>query len=293
MARSYDGGVNWQELESDSGEDVFALDVAVVASQQERGVGDTHLYAATTTGLSRWERSQAQWQGVANEAFPHQAELALALSPTFAEDASILVAAQDGWLMLSQDQGASWRSITGPWTGQALLRAHFAPSNASEMIALTAQPNDNVHLAVTVWHTIDFGQAWEILANFTTGVAAVMIAWPADPTEHALFMATQHRVLKLYTQGEPPVLQVHQHFFDESLRVTALAPASDFGESGIIWAATTGGLYRSVDRGMSWGLMVELPQGLPLVWLEATSTHLRTITLGGRVWRAYLKSTTS
>jgi hypothetical protein len=116
----------------------------------------------------------------------------------------------------------------------------------------------------------------------------VMMAWPADPAEHALFMATQHRVLKLYTQGDPSALQVHQHFFDEALRVTVLAPASDFAESGIIWAATTGGLYRSVDRGMSWGLMVELPLGLPLVWLEVTTTHLRAITLGGRIWRALL-----
>src|SRR5690606_1399324 len=112
--------------------------------------------------------------------------------------------------------------------------------------------------------------------------------WPQDAHEHAIFLATQHRVVKLYNQIEPPELRVHQHFFDEHFSVTALAPAPDYAESHIIWAATTGGLYRSVDRGMSWGLIVELPQRLPLVWLEVTPLHLNAITLGGRAWRATL-----
>jgi hypothetical protein len=39
---------------------------------------------------------------------------------------------------------------------------------------------------------------------------------------------------------------------------------------------------------MSWGLIIELPLGLPLVWLEVTSTHLHGVTLGGCVWHAAL-----
>jgi hypothetical protein len=125
-----------------------------------------------------------------------------------------------------------------------------------------------------------------VLASLSSGVPAVMTAWPKDNVEEAIFLATQHRVIKLYNQGEPVTLQVHQHFFDEALSVTALASAPDYVESGILWAATTGGVYRSVDRGLSWGLMLELPLGLPVVWLEATFTHLNAITLGGRVWRS-------
>jgi hypothetical protein len=114
------------------------------------------------------------------------------------------------------------------------------------------------------------------------------MAWPQDSDEHAIFLATQHRVIKLFHQGDPANLQLHQHFFDEQLRVTALSPAPDYPYSNILWAATTGGLYRSVDRGLSWGLVLDLPLDLPVVWLDVTLTHVNIITLGGRVWRAAL-----
>lgn len=282
MASSQDGGAQWVEMESASEEGVIAL--ATNAAQ------DLPLYAATATGLSCWDRSQKQWQVVALNPVQEQSALAVELSPDLASDHTLLVATNEGEIVLSQDGGIHWRSITGPWLGQSLLRVHFAPSNASEIIALTMQPGENGHFAITAWHTINLGQIWEVLASFTTALPAVMMAWPADSVEHAIFLATQHRVIKLYTQVEPQNLQVHQHFFDETLRVTALAAASGFGESGIVWAATTGGLYRSVDRGMSWGLVLELPLGLPLVWLKVLPTQVRAVTLGGRVWRASIET---
>jgi hypothetical protein len=250
--------------------------------------GEEALFAATSIGLSRWRQGEEAWQIVAAEPFHDHTALAVDLSPNFADDQTLLVAAHDGELLASQDGGITWQTITGPWQGQSLLRCHFGPDNSNEMVALTVQPNETGHFAVTVWHTVALGQSWEVLANFSSGVPAVMMAWPQDTLEHAIFLATQHRVVKLYNQVEPAMLQVHQHFFDEALSVTALAPAPDYDQSKIVWAATTGGLYRSVDGGMSWGLMLELPQGLPVVWLEVTLTHLNTITLGGRVWRAAL-----
>ncbi|MCC6453994.1 MAG: hypothetical protein IT328_03550 [Caldilineaceae bacterium] len=282
MARSHDGGAQWSAMESATAESIFALGAGL------DGEGSPSLFAATDMGLSRWDPAQALWQEVASEVFPDQTALALALSPTFGSDQTLLVVAPGGALQLSQDGGATWRSITGPWRGQSLLRAQFAPDTPREVIALTVQPTDVGHFDVTAWHTIDLGESWEVLANFSSGVPAVMTAWPEDAQEHALFLATQHRVVKLYNQIEPPELQVHQHFFDERLSVTVLAPAPDYAESHSIWAATTGGLYRSVDCGMSWGLMAELPLGLPLIWLEVSATHLHAITLGGRVWRATL-----
>jgi hypothetical protein len=282
MARSQDGGAQWLAMESATTEGIFALDTGMDES------GSPSLFAATGMGLARWDRTEALWQAVAREALPGQSALAVHLSPAFVNDQTVLVVAHEGAVQLSQDGGATWQSITGPWRGQSLLRAQFGPDNPSEVMALTVQPTDAGHFAVTVWHTIDLGNRWEVLANFSSNVPAVITAWPEDAAEHAIFLATQHRVVKLYNQIDPPELQVHQHFFDERLSVTALAPTPDYAESHAIWAATTGGLYRSVDCGMSWGLIVELPLGLPLVWLEATSTHLNAITLGGRVWRASL-----
>jgi photosystem II stability/assembly factor-like uncharacterized protein len=290
MAYSTDGGVQWLEMKSATPEGVFDLDGAVDAT------GNGTLFVAASGGLLRLAYGgtdgEAAWQRVDAEAFAAQSALSVDLSPSFAHDQTLLVIGHLGELLLSQDGGSSWRSVTGPWQGQSLLRAHFSPDNPSEVVVLTVQPTEVGHFTVTVWHTVGLGQKgeikWEILAGLTSAVPAVMMAWPVDADEKAIFLATQHRVVKLFNEGEQGELQVHQHFFEEGVSVTALAPAPDFGVAGTIWVATTAGLYRSVDRGMSWGLIIELPLGLPLVWLEVTSTHLHGVTLGGCVWHAAL-----
>ena len=286
MAQRTDNRVQWLEMASASPDSVFALDGAQV--EQSGDGGEVALFAATGTGLARWTSGQGAWQEVARAPFHDQTALGIDVSPTFADDQTLLVTAHNSALLVSQDAGATWQTITGPWQGQNLLHAHFAPRRASELVALTVQPNETGHFAMAVWHSVDLGQKWEGLAQLSSGVPAALLAWPEDAVEEPIFLATQHRVIKLYNQSDPPELQVHQHFFDEHVRVTALATAPDYADNTIIWAATTAGLYRSVDRGMSWGLMAPLPDALPVVWLDITFTHLNAITLGGRVWRAAL-----
>jgi hypothetical protein len=278
MGHSPDGGSSWLEMESASPGSVFALDAAR---------GDT-LFAATETGIAAWNREAQRWQEVANDSFQATTVLGVELSPFFDSDQTLLATTQESRLFLSQDSGNSWHEITGAWRGHNLLHAHFAADSADEIVAVTALPNESGHFDIAVWHSVDLGKHWDTLAGLSSGVPAVVVAWPHDPEERALFLATQHRVIKLYHHSDPLTLHVHQHFFDEHLRVTALATAPDYVQSQIVWAATSGGLYRSVDRGQSWGLMSDLPLDLPVVWLDVTFTHISVITLGGRVWRAAL-----
>jgi ligand-binding sensor domain-containing protein len=290
MARSVDGGAQWTEMEIASAEDVFALAGARHGLEPDAAnpAGMVALFGATSRGLSRWNEETGTWQEVVSEPALDAPVLDVDLSPAFGYDHTLLAVANEGELRVSHEQGATWQEITGPWLGQSLLRAQFAPDDPDEIMALTVAPTEAGHFDVTVWHTIDLGQNWETLAGFSSGVPAVMVAWPQDGAEHALFLATQHRVIKLYRQIDPPAFQVHQHFFDETLRVTALSVSPDYAYSNIIWAATTGGLYRSVDRGLSWGLLLDLPLDLPVIWLNVTFTHIDAVTLGGRVWRAAL-----
>jgi hypothetical protein len=115
-----------------------------------------------------------------------------------------------------------------------------------------------------------------------------MMAWPADEAEKAIFLATQHRVIKLFHQGDPAALEVYQHFFDEQLRVTALAVAPDYAQSKQVWAATSGGLYRSANGGTTWEMTAKVPHELPIVWLAVDDQSIHAVTLGGYAWRASL-----
>jgi photosystem II stability/assembly factor-like uncharacterized protein len=285
IAHSQEDGVLWVEVERDGIEDITALTGRRVVG--EGGTSSDLLFAATTAGLSRRRSDTQGWQEIGADGFQGQGVLSVELSPTFALDQALLAVQPYNTLLLSQDGGESWRVISGPWQGH-IMHAHFAPQNARELSVLSASRNESGHYDMIVWHTDDMGQNWQTLAGLSSGVPAVLMAWPQDGAEGALFLATQHRVVKLFQQGDPPTLQVHQHFFDDSLRVTALAAAADYAASSTIWAATSGGLYCSADRGLSWGLKSSLPLDLPIVWLNVTATQIYAITLGGRVWRAAL-----
>ena len=286
IAQSPDGGAQWVSMADTSSELVFALDGARVTTAE--GVQTSMIFAATANGLSSWNDAAGAWQTMGDATLSGSAMLGVDLSPNFGEDQTLLVMGHDSALRLSLDGGATWQEIRGPWTGESLLHAHFGPDGVNELVAVTVQPTESGHFALTVWNSTDLGQQWDVLAGLTSGVPAVVMAWPHDDVEHAIFLATQHRVIKLYHSGEPPTLEVHQQFFDDTLRVTALALAPDYVHSQIIWAATNGGLFRSVDRGISWVLVLDLPQELPVVWLDVTFTHVHAMTLGGRAWRAAL-----
>lgn len=275
MASSADGGAGWSEIEQPLTEEVFALDAMTSA-----------LFATTETGLMRW--GESGWQAVAGDAFAGQIALEVSLSPSYARDHRLVVRTQEGGLFLSQDDGLTWRDISGPWGGANLLHFHFAPDAPDSAVALTVQPDNANHYNVTVWQTTNRGDTWEVFAGLSSDIPVVMMNWPSDQHEAAIFLATQHRIIKLFEAGEPPTLQVHQHFFDPSLQVTALAASPTYTEDHTIWAATTGGLFRSQDSGQTWEQLLETPQGLPVVWLEVTAAEVSSITLGGRAWRAKL-----
>jgi hypothetical protein len=285
IAHSEDGGALWRAPQQAPPAMAYALDSVRVVTPD--GAALAVVFAALESGVARWDAATGAWIAAGDDA-SHAAALGIALSPNFGEDHTLLALGHESSLRLSHDDGATWQSITGPWRAQSLLQARVGPDSGRSLLAISVQPAETGHFALTVWESGDQGATWEVLAGLTSGVPAILLAWPHDATESALFLATQHRVIKLFQTGDPPTLQVHQYLFEEGVRVTALATAADYDRSQVVWAATSGGLYRSVDRGVTWAPILDLPLGFPVVWLQVTASHVNAITLGGRVWRAAL-----
>lgn len=274
LAISRDQGATWETLPPASDEGVFGI-----------GASDgPELVAATGSGLLRLAPAATGWEAIRPDLFGEKSPLAVELSPDFGRDRTILAAAHDDELVLSQDGGATWRDITGPWQERSILRVRFGPAGSGDILVLTVAPTATGHFEVAVWQSQDHGRAWAGLVTLTTGLPAMLVAWPYDPHEQVLFLATQHRVVKLF-QSPAGELQVHQSFFGEGTRVTALHTDPAYGTNGVIWAATSDGVMRSVDRGQSWQQAGSLPDGLPLVWLDTAPGTLHGVTLGGAVWR--------
>jgi hypothetical protein len=137
-----------------------------------------------------------------------------------------------------------------------------------------------------LWQSHDGGLGWENLAGLVSELPAVALAWPVDPHEAALFVATRHRVIKLFTEPDSHELRSTQRFLANTLNITALAASPAYATDQTLWAATTQGVYQSSDGGDTWanlGAGLEARSVVALV--PPTATHpLRAVTLGGAVW---------
>jgi hypothetical protein len=153
-----------------------------------------------------------------------------------------------------------------------------------QLVAVTARPTTSGHYHLRLWENQDGGAQWAHLAGLESEVPAVALAWPRDPVEQAIFLATRNRVIKIYRAGEQ--LDVSQAFLEEEIGITALVASPDFAVDHTLYAATNRGVYRSVDVGESWqsyglGLAEQTIVGL----FPAVGTGgLLAVGLGGAIW---------
>ena len=275
LALTEDGGATWHAVASPVASALYA-----VAGGNRPG-DRVRFWAATAEGLYGWEPGDDEWQPVDSD-LAEQSVFGIDVAPNHDGTMRVLATTADSGLCASDDGGATWRDVTGPWRGQAVLRAELGRS-ARELVALhvlTARANEAGHFVVELWESGDGGEQWQSLAELTTGIPAVLTAWPE---QSVYFLATQHRIIRLSRRdGE---LALHQYLFGEQTRITALVASPDYAGDGRLFAATSDGLARSCDRGETWTLTAELPDGLPVVWLALEGDDLVAVTLGGAVWR--------
>lgn len=292
LTASTDAGQTWQALDVDAAVDNFAL-VADGAHTQLIAVSEGALWLGAGTETAA---DSIPWT---QRAAPVSEVALLAVSPTFHQDQSVLLGGIDGQLHLSTDAGESWRELTTPGSGAMPLQACFATAGGPVLYLVTAAENAQGNFAVDVWHLdLPLGEdssSWENMAHFETEIPAVLIAAPPDPAERALFLSTQNRVIKLYTDADGE-LAVAQSFLEgdapeegeasATVRISALAASPGYVGDRTIFAGSNVGVHRSTDGGATWERYGDGLPALPVVaLLPDRENELTAITLGGGVWR--------
>jgi hypothetical protein len=172
---------------------------------------------------------------------------------------------------------------------QTLLQLACSPSYTVDqtLLAVTARQNERSHFQVQVWESPDGGSQWANLAAFETEIPAVALAWPDDPVERSIFLATRNRVIRIFWHSENGELAMTQSFLDDDLNVTAIAATPTFAQDRQLYVATNHGVYLSQDAGVTWALFGEMLAERAIVALFPVSptTPLLAVELGGMVWR--------
>lgn len=246
------------------------------------------LFAATPDGLvyTTWQASELEWRAgpASKQIFPM-----IVATP----------ASAPLWLCLGDQAGLLYRwdgaeqlqciNANPPWAGETLLTLAFAlqDGTAQMLVAVTAQQEAATgHYRLQLWQSQDGGLDWENLAVLATEIPSVALAWPVDPQEAALFVATRHRVIKIFTEPASQELRSTQSFLESALNITALTASPTYASDHTLWAATTRGVYQSSDSGATWTkLGMGLDERSVVALLPPTPTQpLQAVTLGGEVW---------
>ncbi len=197
-------------------------------------------------GEPEWERLPQAPLGI----------LALAVSPGFREDRTILAGTNAG-IFLSRDAGETWLSAHLPLSSSTILCLCFSPNYTQDGLIFAGTLEDGV------FASDDRGVSW---SNKSFGLLDPAVfslaASPGFARDETLFAGTDGALYYSYNGGRA---WRALPFPAQALPVVSLAVSPDFPSDQTLYAGSEGdGLYRSPDRGQTWQKL-----GLPAVNINA------------------------
>jgi photosystem II stability/assembly factor-like uncharacterized protein len=266
--------MSWQQIGALNGGTVGGL---VVVRDGERSV----LVAVTPAGGFRSEDGRS-WHPISPEPGPALAD-AIAASPNFAEDRTLIVAGRTG-LYVSKDAGESWRHAVA---GEVLSIA-TTPSFADDGVIFIGTAQDGV------LRSDDAGQGWGGANSGLLDLTALAVAFsPNFAQDRNAFVGTASGLYRSRNGGRS-WREVNLELDQPAVQVLAISPR--FTEDRTVFAGTEAdGLLRSDDAGASFAPVPELadrgisaltmaPDGRTVV-VAAGSELLRSDD-GGTSWQA-------
>lgn len=201
--------------------------------------------------------------------------LALAPSPHFSLDGTLLAATQAG-LLRTTDRGESWQWVMEGLSDPLIVALATAPDT---------EPGSSLAFAATgsgrLYTSTNMGAEWtEIPAFAGLGVASALALSPNYAQDHSLFVATSQGVYRTLNGG---VTWEHSIFGLLDADILCLRCAPDFGHSQVLWCgAALGGLYRSRNAALAWrDAGLGLPDAAIQCLLPYEDTQGRNVILAG------------
>lgn len=281
---SRDGGRTWA--------DAGLTDTAVYGAAFVPEAGGGHaIVTATETGIYRSRAGGADWAGPLPGG-ESPADIIVASAAADDGRACILAATLDSHLLASDDGGDGWHSLDTSFDGATVISLACAPDGTC--FAGTMQSGAG---RVILWRSTDGGKRWDRWLEERNDDGTLPLAMPSGGD--VLFVGLGGRVVQprrnaWQTRGgaRSPLWSGVALTTDagEPVAITALAASPSYHADGMVFAATSAGIYRSRDRGRTFDRWSEGLAPTPILALAVTVGGDDTLVLfahsvDGTIWR--------
>jgi len=287
---SRDGGRTWVN----AGGALTDADVYGVAISSHDGSGRL-AFAATDVGIYRSRDGGTSWEA------PEQGgDAPTGIVVTGAT--TVFAATLDNRLIASDDEGETWRALDAPFDGAAIVSLACAPADArgQTLYVGTTQPAPRTG-AVTLWRLTDGGGSWARWLEAQGGAGTLPLAAPTglsvNSDDNTLFVGLNGQVFQPRRNAWQTRCGARSPLWHgaalttnngDPVAITALATSPRYRADGVVFAATSDGVYRSRDHGRTFTRWSEGLTRAPVLALAVTGDDpVLVFALGvdGTIWR--------
>lgn len=291
---SHDGGHTWAE----SGDGIADAAVFGLAMSPRSG-GGHFLFAATDAGVYRSRDGGACWETPASGG---QSSARIVAARVTTDDAltPVFAATDDNRLIASDDGGEEWYPLKAPRDGATII-ALVCARDRTLYVGTSRPASATGGDAVTLWRSTDGGGSWahwleERGSAALLPLAAPLSLAPGTSDDGALFVGLVGRVLRprrdvwqTRSDVRSPLWSSSALIIGENERptITALAASPNYRSDGMLFAATSVGVYRSCTHGHAFEYWSEGSIHTPILALATTaSVPVSVFALGvdGTIW---------
>jgi photosystem II stability/assembly factor-like uncharacterized protein len=235
---SRDGGRAW----ADAGLGDAAVYGLAIAPEDS---GGSLIFAATDAGLRR-SRDGKNWAG------PTPGGESPAGMVAAGPRAQVFAATLDGHLIASDDGGKKWRALATPFDGAAVVSLAHAPDGTLYVGTMQSGAAGTV-----LWRSAGGGATWVRWLEERGGASTLPLAVPTDG-DGGPFVALGGRVLRPRRNASQTRRGARSPLWGgvslvadggNPVAITALAVSPHYRADGMLFVATSAGVYRSSDRG--------------------------------------------
>ncbi|RPJ43351.1 MAG: hypothetical protein EHM21_11665, partial [Chloroflexi bacterium] len=182
--------------------------------------------------------------------------IALAASPSFRRDQTVLAGTDGAGILVTRDGGRNWQASRRHLHSASVLALAVTPDWEKQAIAFAATPQG-------VYISLDGGRQWRATSLRTDqdAVAALAVS-PAFESDQTIYAGTEAGRLYQSRDGGRTWDLLRAAAGNSLLGdgpVSSLWLARDFAESGRMVCGVASSIYVSSDRGQSWSLAASLP----------------------------------